>query len=104
MGPALKSPWFASRQTHFLRFKSTAYLDLVTPEMLRQSRASLVAALNKTKTKEQRARVQVLLAAFNDYEANVRDHRKHSPVLWLSLGSACCLYYYQKSKGRKAPT
>jgi hypothetical protein len=62
----LDSPWFG--RSEILSFRSQGYLGSVTLEEMAQCRALLESAMDKTQTTPQRARVQILLNAFDGYE------------------------------------
>jgi hypothetical protein len=65
-----KSEWFTSNET-YLRFSRDAYLDLVTYDDIEKSRRLLEAVLAKTETPEQKERANLILRAFEYYEASV---------------------------------
>jgi len=62
----LDSPWFGRGE--ILDFKSQQYLGSVSLQEMAQCRRWLESALAKTATAPQRARVQMLLTAFEGYE------------------------------------
>ncbi len=66
----LDSAWF-SEGGQYLRFYDPSYLADVAPEEAAESRRLLESALAKTKTDKQRARAELLLRAFEYYEASV---------------------------------
>ncbi len=65
----LDSAWF-SEGGQYLRFSSPAYLADVTPEEIAQCREWLEEAVAKAHTDRQRARGELLLTAFEYYEAS----------------------------------
>jgi hypothetical protein len=72
-----QTPWFGKtdpqnyRRKHYLNFTRNDYLDIVTFEEMAKCRRLLESALSKAHTKKQRARVQLLLNAFEDSETKV---------------------------------
>ncbi|MGC9317873.1 MAG: DUF4838 domain-containing protein [Armatimonadota bacterium] len=66
----LESGWFRERG-QYLPFYSPAYLQDVAPEEVAQCREWLEAAVEATETAGQRARTELLLRAFEYYEASV---------------------------------
>lgn len=64
-----KSRWF-KRRGQYLLFKKPDYLALVCYKDLEHSRTLLEQVLAKTRTTKQRARAQILLRAFEYYEAS----------------------------------
>jgi len=73
-GPALKTKWF-SPKAQYLTFNSPAYLEAVEPEMIARSRKLLEAAVSQAATEDQKARAQLLLRAFEYYEASAYAYR-----------------------------
>ena len=65
----LDSPWFTV-QGQYLRFSTADYLAMVTPEEIAQCRAWLEEAVAAAQTDKQRARGELLLRAFEYYEAS----------------------------------
>ncbi len=65
----LDSPWF-SVGGQYLSFGTPGYLALVTRQDITKSRALLESALAKAATPEQKARVGLLMRAFEYYEAS----------------------------------
>lgn len=65
----LKSKWF-TKSGQFLAFSHPGYLDLVSYEDILKSRRLLETVLEKTKTTQQRKRAEMLLKAFEYYEAS----------------------------------
>ncbi|MGD9496938.1 MAG: DUF4838 domain-containing protein [Armatimonadota bacterium] len=65
----LDSPWFTV-QGQYLRFSTADYLAMVTPEEMAQCRAWLEQAIAAAQTDKQRARGELLLRAFEYYEAS----------------------------------
>ncbi len=65
----LESPWFTT-QGQYLRFSTADYLALVTPEEIAQCRTWLEEAIAAAQTDKQRARGELLLRAFEYYEAS----------------------------------
>ena len=68
-GPALKARWF-SRGGQYLNFSSPLYLSEVPAEAMHKSRRLLETALAEAETEPQKARVRLLLRAFEYYEAS----------------------------------
>ena len=68
-GPAVRTGWFTTRG-EYLRFSAPTYLSAVKPEMIERSRALLESTVKKTKTEDQRTRAELLLRAFEYYEAS----------------------------------
>ena len=66
---ALNSPWF-SKGGQYLAFSNPAYLADVTVEDISKSRELLEKVLAKVKTGPQKARAELLLKAFEYYEAS----------------------------------
>ncbi len=66
----VKSKWF-TMGGQYLRFYNPTYLDIVTYDDISKSRKLLESVVAKTKTKKQRARSELLLRAFEYYEASV---------------------------------
>ncbi|HEX7009826.1 MAG TPA: DUF4838 domain-containing protein, partial [Phycisphaeraceae bacterium] len=77
----LESRWFGSGDgsarplRQYLDFSSQTYLELVTEQEMSQCRRWLGSALAKAVTDEQKARVRVLLDAFEGYEIAVFHYR-----------------------------
>ncbi|MGD0626639.1 MAG: DUF4838 domain-containing protein [Thermodesulfobacteriota bacterium] len=68
----VKSNWFGrSRADLYLAFWDPSYLDAVTYEDISKSRKLLESVLAKTQTPKQRVRAELLLRAFEYYEASV---------------------------------
>jgi hypothetical protein len=65
----LKSKWF-TKGGQYLMFSDPGYLDIVTYDDISKSRKLLEAVVAKTKTEKQRARAELLLRAFEYYEAS----------------------------------
>ncbi|MEA3401796.1 MAG: DUF4838 domain-containing protein [Armatimonadota bacterium] len=65
----LESEWF-SEGGQYLRFNTPTYLSEVTPEEIAQCRAWLEEAVANAHTDKQRARGELLLRAFEYYEAS----------------------------------
>ncbi|MFO7906141.1 MAG: DUF4838 domain-containing protein [Planctomycetota bacterium] len=65
----IDSSWFSERG-QYLRFNSPRYLADVTPEEIGQCREWLEEAIAKARTDKQRARGELLLKAFEYYEAS----------------------------------
>lgn len=65
----LQSEWF-TKGGQYLRFNHPGYLADVTEEDLAKSRELLESVLQKTKTPKQRARAELLMLAFEYYEAS----------------------------------
>ncbi len=63
------SKWF-SKGGQYLTFKSPRYLADVTEEDIAKSRKLLESVLEKTKTPKQKARAELLMLAFEYYEAS----------------------------------
>ncbi|MCG3149216.1 MAG: hypothetical protein PCFJNLEI_02676 [Verrucomicrobiae bacterium] len=64
----LDSDWFTKRG-EYLPFKRDTYLRDVTPAELAESRTLLENVVRKAQTKKQKDRAQILLRAFDGYEA-----------------------------------
>ena len=62
--------WFPKKGTTFLHFSDPTYLDAVTPEDIRKSRAWLEAAVAAADPGKRWARAELLLRAFEYYEAS----------------------------------
>ena len=69
----LQSPWF-SKSGQYLRFNVPGYLADITEDDVTKSRAWLEAAVAKAKTPLQKARAELLLRAFEYYEASAYAH------------------------------
>ncbi len=65
----LDSGWF-TEGGQYLRFSTAEYLADVTPDEIAESRKLLESAMAKTQTEKQRARAELLLKAFEYYEAS----------------------------------
>ena len=65
----LDSKWF-TKNGQYLAFHQPGYLDIVSYEDISKSRRLLETVLVKTKTKKQKARAEMLLKAFEYYEAS----------------------------------
>jgi hypothetical protein len=71
----LKTPWFGDTSSpdyhlvQYLNFTRNGYLDIISFEEMAECRHLLESALSKTRTKKQRARVQLLLNAFAESES-----------------------------------
>ncbi|RAV17887.1 hypothetical protein DQG23_26120 [Paenibacillus contaminans] len=71
------SDWFQiGKNMTYLAFNDLSYLNLVTDDMVTQSRALLEAAVAKAGTPKQKARANVLLRAFEYYEASALSYPK----------------------------
>ncbi len=71
-GPALKSSWKSiSSKSEYLFMYSPDYLDVATTDMAQKSRKLLESTVSKAETDDQRARAQLLLRAFEYYEASL---------------------------------
>jgi hypothetical protein len=64
------SKWF-TRGGQYLAFDNAGYLDVVTYEDIEKSRRLLESTIEKTETPEQKERAQLILKAFEYYEASV---------------------------------
>lgn len=70
-------PWFATgRHRIYFPFTGSDYLTAVTDADIQRARGHLEAALKKTVTEPQHARVTVLLRAFEYYEASALSYPK----------------------------
>jgi len=94
------SKWFKN-DGQYLRFDQAGYLDLVMHEDIVKSRKLLEYALAKTKTADQRTRANLILRAFEYYEASVlsyQDNIKCTGFGALSFSSDCDFYKKKKEK------
>jgi len=71
----LASPWFTKLGQYLPFNRDPSYLLDVSEEELAECRGLLETALARTKTDRQKARVQVLLDAFDYYECSARAYR-----------------------------
>ncbi len=65
----LNTQWF-TKEGQYLDFWKPDYLDLVTYEDISKSRELLKSVVAKTKTPKQRARAEIIMKAFEYYEAS----------------------------------
>ncbi len=73
----VQSPWFHTNKvlTYFY-FDTASYLKLVTDEEIAESRSLLESVVDKTVTDQQEARANLLLRAFEYYEASALSYPK----------------------------
>lgn len=75
----LDSPWF-TKGGQYLRFTTADYLTMITPEELARCRRWLEEAVAKAQTDKQRARGELLLKAFEYYEATALAYPRTTDV------------------------
>ncbi|WP_158606734.1 DUF4838 domain-containing protein [Paenibacillus ginsengarvi] len=77
----LSTDWFQSRKmTTYLEFNYSEYLNLVTDQEIADSRALLESVVAKAQTAPQKARANLLLRAFEYYEASALSYPKDEPA------------------------
>lgn len=82
----LASSWWV-RGRQYLPFNSPKYLDEVSPEEIAQSRQWLEAAVARAASADQRARAELLLRAFEYYEASALGYPRAGEVPQLATES-----------------
>ncbi|UCH35748.1 MAG: DUF4838 domain-containing protein [Armatimonadota bacterium] len=75
----LASAWFAEAG-QYLPFYNASYLADVTPDEIAECRRLLGSVVAKTKTDKQRARAELLLQAFEYYEASALAYPRREPL------------------------
>ncbi|QDS99085.1 DUF4838 domain-containing protein [Adhaeretor mobilis] len=62
--------WFTSSNREYLNFYSPEYMELVSEDIIQRSRELLELTVGKTKTSKQKKRAELMLEAFEYYEAS----------------------------------